>query len=108
MEKKEEFSLARLYVNYVRNAIDLTVGDEDGYPVSSAVLVKTGVASRKQLELLLKGGFIQGIEFDVPSILMPGQTVKERAYFTERIVPKVAGSLGVRIGVETAGSTRPH
>ena len=53
---------AENFINYVRNTIDLTVVDEDGYPVTSTVLVKAGVATRKQLDILEEIGRASGRE----------------------------------------------
>jgi hypothetical protein len=95
--EQQTFDKAQRFIEHVRLVLDQTIGDEEGMPVSAQVLVKSGVATHKQLDILVKGGWIQGVEFDVPSILRPGSTVKERAFCTERVEPKIFKSLGTVI-----------
>lgn len=76
------------FIAYIRNALDFTVAQEaNKYPVISSVIVSAGIATRKQLDVLEDLGHIKSIEIDVPSVLVPGQTVKEKAYYTERLIP---------------------
>jgi hypothetical protein len=62
---------------------------EDQFPVMGSVLVKVGMVSWKQLDELEEQGHIKSISVDVPSILVPSKTVKEKAYYTERRVPEL-------------------
>lgn len=82
--------LAQRYAESVRDAIDLIVqGGEDEFPVISGAIVKAKIATRKQLDILEEHGHIKSITVDVPSILSPGRVVQEKAYYTERRVPKL-------------------
>lgn len=89
VEKEENRApLEESFINYVRNALDFVVAQDGGqYPVVSDVVVAAGVATRKQLDRLEELGHIKSIEVDVPSILAPGMKVKNKAYYTERLVP---------------------
>lgn len=73
-------------VNYVRNAIDISVEDS-GYPVVSWVLTQAGIATREQLRHLETKGHIKSIDVEAPSSLVPGSTTVYKAYYTERNVP---------------------
>lgn len=78
-----------LYAEYVQTTIDMTVqGYDDEFPVTSGTLVKAGIATRAQLDILEEQGHIQSVTIDVPSVLMPGKTVPEKAYYTNSRVPR--------------------
>lgn len=81
-----EITLQDRMVNYVRNSIDLIIGDGD-YPVLEQTLLTQGIASKKQLKALEANGHILSVKVKVPSTLVQGQSVKYKAYYTERIVP---------------------
>lgn len=74
-------TLEEKVINYVRNALDLSVGNT-GYPVLGRHLETSGVASRKQLRALEKKGHILSIEVYDP------KGTKFVAYYTERKVPE--------------------
>lgn len=78
----------------IRDTIDLMVqAGEDQYPVMASTLVKVSVASWKQLDELEEAGHIRSIMIDVPSVLVPTKTVKEKAYYTERRIPKLVENI---------------
>jgi len=80
-------TLEQRFIHYVRNAVDLIVGDS-GYPVLSTHLIKSGVATHKQLRQLEEAGHLQAIQIQVPSTIAPGKTVPYKAYYTERLIPE--------------------
>lgn len=83
-----------LYVEYIQTIIDMTVqGYEDEFPVTSTTLMKANVATRKQLDILEAQGHIHSVTVEVPSILVPGSTVPEKAYYTNSRVPRFVREL---------------
>lgn len=77
-----------LFIRYVKESIDFLVADgDDEFPVISQVLVKSGVATHKQLDILEEQGHIKSVTIEVPSILIPTKTVPEKAYYTEKRIP---------------------
>ena len=87
-------NLEEKYIEYVRDTIDLTVqGSEDEFPVMGRVLVKASIATWEQLAKLEEQGHLKSIQIDVPSVVFPSRTIKEKAYYTERRVPKLVESM---------------
>lgn len=87
IERKEEH---RKSIEFVQRLIDDTVqAYDDEFPVMSQTLVKTGIATRSVLDKIEAEGHIKSVEIDVPSVLSPGRTVKEKAYYTERRIPRL-------------------
>lgn len=85
-ENKENVS--ELFIRYVRECTDLMVKETEGeFPVMASVLVKSGIATRKQLDILEEQGHIKSVTIEVPSVLVPSKTVPEKAYYTENRVP---------------------
>ena len=80
-------NLTERVVNYVRNSIDLIIGEGD-YPVLETMLLKQGIATKQQLKALEAEGHIQSIKVKLASDILPGETVKYRAYYTERNIPQ--------------------
>jgi uncharacterized protein YpbB len=68
------------YVNYVRNSVNVLVRDT-GYPVLAKSLTEAGIATRKQLKVLVKKGHIMEMKVRV------GRTIYN-AYFTESEPPR--------------------
>jgi hypothetical protein len=82
------------FVTHVQQAIDLMVhGGEDQYPAMGDVIAKSGIATHKQLEIMEKMGYIKSVTIDVPSVLVPSQTVKAKAYYTEERIPELVKAL---------------
>lgn len=74
-------------VNFVRNSIDIIIGEGE-FPVLEQTLLSQGIATKQQLKALEAEGHIKSIKVKVPSTLVPGQSVKYKAYYTERVVPQ--------------------
>ncbi len=74
-------------IHFVRNSIDIIIGDGE-FPVLEQTLLSQGIASKKQLKALEADGYIKSIKVKVPSTLVQGQSVKYKAYYTERVVPQ--------------------
>lgn len=88
MEKLDR--LNEKFIAHVQQAIDLMVhGGEDQYPAMGDVIAKSGIATHKQLEILETQGHIKSVTIDVPSKLVPTQTVKAKAYYTDDRIPEL-------------------
>ena len=74
-------------VHFVRNSIDIINGDGE-FPVLEQTLLTHGIATKQQLKALEEEGHIKVIKVKVPSSILPGEQVKYRAYYTERVVPR--------------------
>lgn len=87
--------LPKAYVRFVRDTVDSMVESAEGeFPVMAETLVKVNVANWKELNKLEEEGHIKSIEVEVPSILKPGQVVKQKAYYTERNIPRLVEEMG--------------
>lgn len=95
-------------INYVRNAIDMVVG-ETGYPAVGTTLVYSGVASRQDLRYMESKGLIRSVDVEVPSELVPGKYTQYKAYYTERNIPEfVQKHLDRTEGLTTGERMKKH
>lgn len=76
-------TLEEKFINYVRNAVDLTVGNT-GFPVLGKYLIEAGITSKNKLKVLESKGHLLSIK-----VKADNSTVY-KAYYTERNVPKMA------------------
>lgn len=74
-------TLEEKFINYVRNSVDLTVGNT-GFPVLGKHLIEAGITSKNKLKVLEKRGHLISIKVKADK----GTVFK--AYYTEREVPK--------------------
>lgn len=80
-------NLTERVVNYVRNSIDLIIGKDGEYPVLETMLLSQGIATKQQLKALEDAGHIKAIKVKLSSDILPGESLKYRAYYTERNIP---------------------
>lgn len=73
-------------INYVRNAVDLTVGNT-GYPVLGRYLEEAGIATRKQVRVLVRKGLLKEVTVKQNNGRY-GSGTQYKAYYTERHVPE--------------------
>lgn len=78
--------LEEKYINYVRDAVDQTVGDTN-YPCLGSILETSGIASRRQLRILEKRGHLQSVTIQRNNG-ETGRGTQYKAYYTERVEPE--------------------
>jgi hypothetical protein len=90
MENTQSTGMSDRFIDFVKLSIELLIhGGEDQYPAMGDVIAKSGIATHKQLEILEAEGHIKSVTIDVPSKLVPTQTVKAKAYYTDHRIPEL-------------------